>query len=131
MKLVTLAATLIVVLTQLSWAAASEPIQPAPSASVKNKAMVKLEKKLFFDSRLSKSGFISCNSCPNLSLGGTDNLQTSIGDHWQQGTINSPIVLNSSMSLAQFRDGRAKDLKGQAGGSIANPGEMADLPLFT
>ncbi len=29
------------------------------------------------------------------------------------------------MNLAQFWDGRAKDLKEQAGGPIANPGEMA------
>jgi cytochrome c peroxidase len=34
-------------------------------------------------------------------------------------------VLNSSLNLAQFWDGRAKDLKAQAGGPIANPGEMA------
>jgi len=86
--------------------------------------MVELGKKLFFDPRLSKSGFISCNSCHNLSMGGTDNLKSSIGDHWQQGPINAPTVLNSSMSLAQFWDGRAKDLKAQAGGPIANPGEM-------
>ena len=29
-----------------------------------------LGKKLWFDPRLSKSGFISCNSCHNLSMGG-------------------------------------------------------------
>jgi cytochrome c peroxidase len=58
-------------------------------------------------------------------MGGTDNLATSIGHNWQQGPINSPTVLNSSMNLAQFWDGRAKDLKAQAGGPIANPGEMA------
>jgi cytochrome c peroxidase len=58
-------------------------------------------------------------------MGGTDNLKTSIGHNWVQGPINSPTVLNSSMSLAQFWDGRAKDLKAQAGGPIANPGEMA------
>jgi cytochrome c peroxidase len=86
---------------------------------------VELGKKLFFDPRLSKSGFISCNSCHNLSMGGSDNLQTSIGDKWQQGPINSPTVLNSSLNLAQFWDGRAADLKEQAGGPIANPGEMA------
>jgi hypothetical protein len=34
-------------------------------------------------------------------------------------------VLNSSLNLAQFWDGRAADLKEQAGGPIANPGEMA------
>jgi cytochrome c peroxidase len=58
-------------------------------------------------------------------MGGTDNLKTSIGDHWQQGPINAPTVLNSSMNVAQFWDGRAADLKAQAGGPIANPGEMA------
>ncbi len=127
MKLGALAAALIVVSIQAFGAAAQagEPIQPIRPASVKNKAMVDLGKKLFFDPRLSKSGFISCNSCHNLSMGGTDNLQTSIGDHWQQGPINAPTVLNSNMNLAQFWDGRAKDLKEQAGGPIANPGEMA------
>lgn len=58
-------------------------------------------------------------------MGGTDNLKTSIGDHWQQGPINAPTVLNSSLNVAQFWDGRAADLKAQAGGPIANPGEMA------
>ena len=93
------------------------------AAKIKNPAMVELGQKLFFDPRLSKSGFISCNSCHNLSMGGTDNLKTSIGDHWHQGPINAPTVLNSSMNLAQFWDGRAADLKAQAGGPIANPGE--------
>ncbi len=106
-------------------ASAKEPIQPIEAAKGINTPMAELGKKLYFDPRLSKSGFISCNSCHNLSMGGTDNLKTSIGDHWQQGPINSPTVLNSSMNLAQFWDGRAKDLKAQAGGPIANPGEMA------
>ncbi|MEO8768091.1 MAG: cytochrome-c peroxidase [Nitrosospira sp.] len=104
--------------------AANEPIQPIEATKPKNADMVELGKMLFFDPRLSKSGFISCNSCHNLSMGGTDNLQTSIGHNWHQGPINSPTVLNSSMNLAQFWDGRAKDLKEQAGGPIANPGEM-------
>lgn len=104
---------------------ASEPIQPIAPVKEINLAQVELGKKLYFDPRLSKSGFISCNSCHNLSMGGTDNLKTSIGHHWQQGPINSPTVLNSSMNVAQFWDGRAADLKEQAGGPIANPGEMA------
>lgn len=99
-----------------------EVIKPATNV---NLGKVELGKKLFFDPRLSKSGFISCNSCHNLSMGGSDNLATSIGDKWQQGPINSPTVLNSSLNLAQFWDGRAADLKEQAGGPIANPGEMA------
>jgi cytochrome c peroxidase len=102
-----------------------EPVQPIQPAKVSDPQLVKLGAMLFFDPRLSKSGFISCNSCHNLSRGGSDNLKTSIGDKWQEGPINSPTVLNSSLNLAQFWDGRAADLKEQAGGPIANPGEMA------
>jgi len=102
-----------------------EPVEPISPVKEINLGKVELGKKLYFDPRLSKSGFISCNSCHNLSMGGTDNLKTSIGHKWQQGPINSPTVLNSSLSLAQFWDGRAADLKAQAGGPIANPGEMA------
>ena len=108
-----------------SGAASPEPIQPIPPAKISNPGLVELGKKLYFDPRLSKSGFISCNSCHDLSMGGTDNLKTSIGHNWQQGPINAPTVLNSRFNLAQFWDGRAPDLKAQAGGPIANPGEMA------
>lgn len=99
-------------------------IQPIEVEVIENNAKVELGKKLWFDPRLSKSGFISCNSCHNLSMGGSDNLKTSIGHNWQEGPINSPTVLNSKYNIAQFWDGRAKDLKEQAGGPIANPKEM-------
>lgn len=58
-------------------------------------------------------------------MGGSDNLKTSIGHNWQKGPINAPTVLNSSLNFVQFWDGRAETLKDQAGGPIANPGEMA------
>jgi len=125
MKVRVLAASLFFLGLPLAWAASDEPIQPIVPPKQINLGMVELGKKLYFDPRLSKSGFISCNSCHNLSMGGTDNIPTSIGDHWQQGPINAPTVLNSSLNVAQFWDGRAADLKAQAGGPIANPGEMA------
>ena len=106
-------------------AANDEPIQPIKPPANINIGMAELGKKLYFDPRLSKSGIMSCNTCHNLSMGGTDNIPTSVGDKWQQGPINSPTVLNSSLNVAQFWDGRAADLKAQAGGPIANPGEMA------
>lgn len=118
-------AVLAIVMTLTGSVAAQEPVAPIEPVKEINLAMVELGKKLYFDPRLSKSGFISCNSCHNLSMGGTDNLKTSIGHNWQQGPINAPTVLNSSMNMAQFWDGRAADLKEQAGGPIANPGEMA------
>ena len=113
------------ILAAISTAAmAQEPIQIIEPAKITAPKKVELGKMLFFEPRLSKSGFISCNSCHNLSLGGVDALPTSIGHNWQQGPINSPTVLNAEYGLAQFWDGRAKDLQAQAGGPIANPGEM-------
>ncbi len=100
------------------------PIQPITINFDFDRAKVELGKKLFFEPRLSKSGWITCNSCHNLSTGGADNLPSSIGHKWFFGPINSPTVLNSKLNLAQFWDGRAKDLKEQAGGPIANPFEM-------
>jgi cytochrome c peroxidase len=119
-----LAASIALACISVSVAAIDEPIKPIQAVRITDPAMVELGKKLYFDPRLSKSGFISCNSCHNLSMGGTDNLKTSIGHNWNQGPINSPTVLNSSLNIAQFWDGRAKDLQAQAGGPIDNPGEM-------
>ena len=106
-------------------ARSEEPIQPIPISFDYDMAKIDLGKKLFFEPRLSKSGWISCNSCHNLSTGGADNLPSSIGHKWLFGPINSPTVLNAKFNLAQFWDGRAKDLKEQAKGPIANPMEMA------
>ncbi|MGI0119346.1 cytochrome-c peroxidase [Zooshikella sp. RANM57] len=103
----------------------NEPIQPIPSDISYNQNKVELGKMLFFDPRLSKSGWLSCNSCHNLAMGGDDNRPSSIGHQWQIGPINSPTVLNARFNVAQFWDGRAKDLQEQAGGPIANPKEMA------
>ncbi|WP_394129069.1 cytochrome-c peroxidase [Shewanella maritima] len=105
-------------------ASPSEPISVIKPAVITEPEKVELGKMLYFEPRLSISGFISCNSCHNLSLGGVDALPTSIGHEWQQGPINSPTVLNADFMLAQFWDGRAKDLKEQAAGPIANPMEM-------
>lgn len=102
-----------------------EPIKPIEMLAVTAPEQVDLGRMLWFDTRLSKSGSLSCNSCHDLAKGGTDNIPTSIGHGWAEGPINSPTVLNSGFSLAQFWDGRAKDLKEQAGGPIANPLEMA------
>ena len=45
-------------------------------------AKAELGKKLYFDPRLSKSGVISCNTCHNLALGGTEGVSAAIGHKW-------------------------------------------------
>ncbi|MBE7376156.1 cytochrome-c peroxidase [Pseudomonas lopnurensis] len=84
--------------------------------------------KLWFDPRLSSSHVISCNTCHNLSIGGSDNVPTSIGHGWQKGPRNSPTVLNAVFNAAQFWDGRAKDLQEQAKGPVQASVEMNSTP---
>ncbi|MUG32516.1 cytochrome-c peroxidase [Psychrobacter sanguinis] len=102
-----------------------EPVETIKVEAIESPKKVELGKMLWFDTRLSKSGTLSCNSCHDLAKGGTDNIPTSVGHNWAEGPINSPTVLNSRYFLAQFWDGRAKDLMDQAGGPIENPIEMA------
>lgn len=89
---------------------------------------VELGKMLYFEPRLSSSWLISCNTCHNLSLGGVDLMETSIGHGWQKGPRNAPTVLNAVFNLAQFWDGRAADLEEQAKGPVQASVEMASDP---
>ena len=98
---------------------ADNPVTPEKAA---------LGKMLYFDPRLSSSQLISCNTCHNLGMGGDDNLETSLGHGWAKGPRNAPTVLNSVFNVAQFWDGRAKDLKEQAKGPVQNPVEMNHTP---
>lgn len=90
-------------------------------------AKAELGKKLFFEPRLSKSGIISCNTCHNLGLGGTDGVSAAIGHRWTENPhhLNSPTVYNSVLNTTQFWDGRAKTLADQAKGPIEADAEMA------
>jgi cytochrome c peroxidase len=83
---------------------------------------------LYFDPRLSASNLISCNTCHNLGTGGVDLQQTSVGHGWQKGPRNAPTVFNAVFNIAQFWDGRAKDLEEQAKGPVQASVEMSNNP---
>lgn len=107
------------------------PIPANPPALKGNKATaakVDLGLKLFFDPRLSTSQLISCNTCHNVGLGGADLQDTSTGHGWQKGPRNSPTVFNAVFDVAQFWDGRAKDLQTQAKGPVQAAAEMSSNP---
>lgn len=103
-------------------------IAPAIAGNDATAEKVELGKMLYFDPRLSKSGLISCNTCHNVGMGGADYQQTSTGHGWKQGPRNAPTVLNSVFNIAQFWDGRAKDLAEQAKGPVQAGVEMNNLP---
>ncbi|MEA3288913.1 MAG: cytochrome-c peroxidase [Campylobacterota bacterium] len=105
---------------------AKELITPIPLEVAYDKAKAQLGKKLFSDLRLSADDTVSCASCHILDDGGDDNMQFSVGIKGQIGPINAPTVFNSRYNIAQFWDGRAKDLQEQAHGPITNPLEMGE-----
>ncbi|HEV2623105.1 MAG TPA: cytochrome-c peroxidase [Frateuria sp.] len=97
---------------------------PALPGNPASPARTALGRMLYFDPRLSESHAISCNSCHMIGMGGVDLQQTSLGHRWQHGGRNAPTVYNAVFDVAQFWDGRAKDLEQQAGGPLVNPIEM-------
>ena len=113
---------------------AKEIFQPIPSQAPAIKGnpatpeKVLLGKMLYFEPRLSKSALVSCNFCHNVGMGGDDFQETATGHGWQRGPRNSPTVLNAVFNMAQFWDGRAKDLKEQAKGPVQASVEMNNTP---
>lgn len=103
---------------------ANEFFKPVSSTLIdkeKNKNIIELGEKLYFEKKLSANGTISCNSCHMLDNFGVDNEPTSPGHDGTRGDRNSPTVYNSGLNFRQFWDGRAKDLAAQAIGPITNP----------
>ena len=101
--------------------------EPLPASIIdekKNAALIALGKKLYLDPKLSVNDTISCNSCHQLNNFGVDSQPTSPGHEGKRGGRNSPTTFNAALHIAQFWDGRAKDVEEQALGPILNPIEM-------
>jgi cytochrome c peroxidase len=88
-------------------------------------AKVELGRKLYYDSRFSKSQTISCNSCHALDKYGVDGTPNSVGFKGQHGGRNAPTVYHAALHLTQFWDGRLPTVEEQAKGPVLNPIEMA------
>lgn len=93
----------------------------------RSEEIIELGKMLFFEPRLSRSGLISCATCHDFSLFGTDQSPVSIGHLWRKGAINAPTVLNAAFHRRQFWDGRAATVESQALMPILEMVEMASL----
>ena len=93
--------------------------------NVPSEDKISLGKKLYLEKELSVNKDLSCNSCHKLDSYGVDNEPTSSGTKGQKGNRNSPTSFNAALHVAQFWDGRAKDVEAQALGPILNPVEMA------
>jgi cytochrome c peroxidase len=106
------------------------PPVPIPKDNPMTAAKVELGKMLYFDTRLSKDGTISCATCHDPKMAWAEHRPTSAGIHQQVGDRNAPTVINAAYLQSQFWDGRAKSLEEQALGPIENPVEMGHKMEF-
>lgn len=98
---------------------------PYPADNPFSPAKAELGRLLFFDPRLSKSGWISCATCHNPALAWGDGLPKGIGNGMKYLGRKTPTILNGAFQEVFFWDGRASSLEEQALGPIQAEGEMA------
>ena len=103
----------------------------ASTSMAKDQDKVELGKRLFFDTRLSEDGWISCASCHDPEHGFSDPRRVSIGMLGQRGKRHSPTLLGRGFGHSQFWDGRAASLEEQVLQPILNPEEMGMTTMET
>jgi cytochrome c peroxidase len=89
---------------------------------------VRLGRWLFYDTRLSADGTISCATCHRPENAFSEPTPVSTGIDGQKGTRKAPSFVNLAWTLYPhfFWDGRASSLEDQALGPIDNPIEMGN-----
>lgn len=81
-------------------------------------------RELFFDTRLSASGTLSCATCHDPARAFTDGRAVARGINDAVGTRNTPTLVNAGYGRTFFWDGRAETLEAQVLGPIVNPKEL-------
>jgi len=92
------------------------PLSPAVDAPARSTAaaQVALGRMLFFDPRWTLRGNVSCATCHQPALYGTDALAKSIGVEHRTHPRHAPTVLNAGLNFVQHWWGDRKDLEDQA-----------------
>ncbi|MGH8669303.1 MAG: cytochrome-c peroxidase [Burkholderiales bacterium] len=86
-------------------------------------ALTKLGRRVFFDTRLSRNGLVSCATChqPERAFSDGQTLATGVNGH--KGTRNTPSLINAVLHDKQFWDGRRSSLEEQVLDPFVNPAE--------
>ena len=82
---------------------------------------VELGKKLFFESRVSTDGRMSCAACHSPSYYGGDSLALSVGVHGSLLPRNAPTVFNTPLLIAQHYGGNRVSVEEQAMKALLSP----------
>jgi cytochrome c peroxidase len=97
---------------------------PFPVSNLYTAAKAMLGRALFYDTRVSGNGALSCASCHNPGFGYGDGLAKGLGDHMNLLTRRSPSVVNSAWGELYMWDGRSASLEEQVAGPIESTSEM-------
>lgn len=112
----------------MSLFANSRPVAPIEVIKYDEKK-AQLGKNLFYDTRLSPSGTVSCERCHNLywNTSGTidHNIKVSIS-----GYMNPPTVLNAASNFLFFKNGRVRNMKDQVIESITDLNQLGSTKEF-
>lgn len=95
-----------------------------PASNPLDASRVAMGKSLFFDTRLSVDGWLSCSSCHDPMHAFSEARRLSVGVSGQRGKRHAPTLLGRGLGESQFWDGRAATLEEQVLQPIVNPDEM-------
>ncbi len=86
-----------------------------------SKERIELGKMLFFETRVSVDGSMSCASCHSPSYHGADSRAVSIGVHGQKMPRNAQTVFNTPLLVAQHYGGNRQTVEEQALKALTSP----------
>lgn len=90
---------------------------------------VKLGKILFYETRISSDGTVSCSKCHPFSLYGADGLPKAIGNQCKINQRNSPTVLNAAGQISAHWIGNRTGVEDQAKQSVTGPASFG-MPSY-
>jgi cytochrome c peroxidase len=105
---------------------AKEYFGPLPRAMASEKnpltpEKVALGKMLFYETRVSVDGTVSCARCHPMGLYAADGLKKSVGNNCQVNPRNAPTVLNAAGQISQHWTGNRTDVEDQAKQALIGP----------
>ncbi len=86
-----------------------------------SKARRELGKALFFETRVSTDGRMSCAACHNPAYHGADSLALSVGLNGKKLPRNAPTVFNTPLLIAQHYGGNRVSVEEQAMKALLSP----------
>ena len=113
---------------------AKQIFSPLPQMMVSEKnpitpEKIKLGKTLFYESRISVDGTVSCIKCHPISLYGADGLKKSIGNNCKVNPRNAPTIFNAAAQISAHWIGNRTDVEDQAKQSVIGPPSFG-LPSY-